>query len=477
MFRTLRNRLVLSHVLPLIIAVPLMGLGLVYTLESQVVLPRLATNLTGDAHLLAEISRTEYELWGDPVLFEIMLSRVLLDPSERVMFLNPEGLLLYSTEPDDHSLLGQPLDLPGLDLARAGQEVALTNYSLFRSNNVLLEVLTPVVSPDGPVLGIVRVTYYLESVYDVLGQLRLLILVILGSGLLLGVVLGLVLALSINRPVQRVTNAIYDLAKGATRQPLAESGPVELRDQARAVNYLVSRLHELEQARKQLLANLVHELGRPLGALRSAIHALSKGAAQDAQLLADLTSGMEVETDRLQVVVEDLAHLHEQVLGDLELKLEPLPLDSWLRRVLAPWEAAAREKHLKVEIHLPPEMPTVLIDPLRLAQVIGNLMDNAIKYTPSDRAITISAGQEGDQAWVCVADTGSGILPEELEKIFMPFYRGGQGRRIKQGMGLGLSIARELAEAHGGRISVVSNLESGSQFTLWLPVYFTGDVT
>jgi signal transduction histidine kinase len=104
--------------------------------------------------------------------------------------------------------------------------------------------------------------------------------------------------------------------------------------------------------------------------------------------------------------------------------------------------------------------------------VIGNLVDNAIKYTPPGHEVTISAGQEEDRAWVRVADTGPGIPPEEQALIFTPFYQGGHGRRIKQGMGLGLSIARDLAEAHNGQITLESTPGQGSQFTLWLPLNF-----
>lgn len=470
MFRSLRNRLLFSHILPLVVIVPLMGIGLAYVLETRVLLPRLAKNMESDARLLAEISRTEYDLWGNPLLFEGMLSRIQLDPALRVMFLTPDGYLLYSTEPADQIYLGQLLQISGLDLARAGSEVVLTNYSGLRLHNVVLDVLSPVVRPDGPVLGIVRLTYHVDSLYELFGQMRLLIIIVLGSGLLLGAGLGLGLALNINRPLQNVTLALYDVASGARNEPLPESGPRELREQARAVNHLVMRLHSLEQARRQLLANLVHELGRPLGALRSAIHALSRGAAQDPQLLHDLTVGMEDETLRLQHVLEDLAHLHDRDLGKLELKREALPLREWLLPVLAPWGLAAAEKHLHWEVKLPASLPAVLADPLRLAQMVGNLVDNAIKYTPPGHAVTVSAGQEGERAWICVADDGPGIPAEEHAQVFIPFYRGGHGRRIKQGMGLGLSIARDLAEAHGGQITLESQPASGSRFTIWLPV-------
>ena len=470
MFHSLRGRLLLSHIVPLILVIPLIGVGLVYVLESRVLLPRLAQNIAGNARLLAEISRTEYDLWGNPVLIQNMLSRTQIDPALRVMFLTPSGGLLYSSDVADREYLGYILDLDGLDLARKGNEVVLTNYSVLRLDDIVLDVLSPVAQSDGPILGIVRVTYHIDSVYAAFWQMRMLIAGLLAGGLLLGAGIGLYLAVSISRPVQDVTQAIYDIASGIRNEPLPERGPGELREQARAVNHLVERLHSLEQARGQLLANLVHELGRPLGALRSAIHALSKGAAQDPRLLDDLTVGMDEETIRLQHVVEDLAHLHDQNLGTLELQRESLSLADWLPRILGPWRVAAGEKRLLWQEDIPAGLPIIQADPLRLAQVVGNLVENAIKYTPPGHAVSVTAGADDGRAWIRVSDDGPGIPPEEQEAIFTPFYRGGYGRRIKQGMGLGLSIARDLAEAHGGTITLDSKPGQGSSFTLWLPI-------
>ena len=139
-----------------------------------------------------------------------------------------------------------------------------------------------------------------------------------------------------------------------------------------------------------------------------------------------------------------------------------------------PWEQAAQEKRLAWMEDIPPDLPTVQADPVRLAQVVGNLLSNAVKYTPSGKSVTVSAGATQTEAWIKVSDTGPGIHPEEQEKIFTPFYRGDQDRRIKQGMGLGLSIARDLAQAHGGRITLNSTPGLGSEFTVYIPVKMDG---
>lgn len=470
MFRTLRQRLIWSQILPLLLSLPLMGVLLVYSLEGQILIPQLAKNLTGNSRLLAEISSAEFELWGDPILFENLISRIQLDPDIQVMFLDGQGSLLYSSDLNDLPLKGTVMALPGLAQAQTGKEIALTNYSILNLSNVTVDIYEPVTNASREVIGIVRLTYRLGSIYDIFDKLRWQILVALGVGLAFSLVLGTWLAISISRPVREVTEAINGLATGQRREPVQEKGPDELRSQARAVNFLVEQLHSLEASRRQLLANIVHELGRPLGALRSAIHALGKGAANDPILLADLTRGMDDETLRLQFLLDELANLYDKVTGSLELDRQPVETVGWLRGVLIPWRAAAEEKHLDWRDEFPAALPSISIDSTRMAQVVGNFVSNAIKYTLPGGTVTVSAGVDEKTFWLKVSDTGAGILADEREKIFLPFYRGDTGRRIKQGMGLGLTIARELVAAHDGEISVESTPGKGSEFTVTLPL-------
>jgi signal transduction histidine kinase len=469
MFRSLRQRLIWSQIFPLLLALPLMGILLIYTLEGQILIPQLAKNLVSHARLLAEISSAEFELWGDPILFESMISRVQLDSDIKVMFLDGHGILLFSSDSSDRSFINTMPALPGIPQALNGKETALTNYSIINLSNVTVDIYEPVANASREVIGIVRLTYRIGSIYDIFDQLRWQILVALGVGLVLSVVIGTWLAIGISRPVREVTDAIYGLATGQRREPVRENGPQELRSQAQAVNFLVEQLHDLETSRRQLLANIVHELGRPLGALRSAIHALSKGAADDPVLLADLTRGMDDETQRLQFLLDELANLYDKVTGSLELDRQPVEMTNWLKGVLIPWQAAANEKHLDWQEQLPTTLPSISIDAQRMAQAVGNLASNAVKYTPSGGKVSISAGTDQKTFWLKISDTGPGILEIEREKIFLPFYRGDTGRRIKQGMGLGLTIARELVEAHGGQLSMESSLGQGSEFIITLP--------
>ncbi len=469
MLKTLRRRFILSHVLPLLVVLPLMGIALIYVLETKVLLSDLARELRGQSQLVSDIAGTSPNVWSSTSGAQQFVGNVGQHLEARVMLLNPDEQLLASSDPADASRIGQRLDIPGWDLLLSGQTVERTTYSQSLHTEVV-NVLTPVYGQNGQLLGAVQLTHQLVTVFQRFLRLRYLIAAVLLGGLLLGAATGWVLALNLERPLRQATVAVGRLASGQPLAVLPERGPSEIHNLLHSVNTLVERLNSLEEARRQLLANLVHELGRPMGALRSAIHALLRGADQDADLRRELLVGMNEEIGRLRRLLDDLAGLHDQAFGALELKRQPTDLGEWLARTLPPWREAALARDLRWQSDIPAALPTLAVDPDRLAQALGNLLSNAIKYTPQRGTIGVRAGVEKENVWIRVSDTGPGITPEEQERIFTPFYRNQSGRRFPQGMGLGLSIARDLIAAHDGWIKVDSEAGIGSHFTIWLPI-------
>ncbi len=469
MFSTLRRRLILSHALPLLIIIPLTGIALIYVLETQVVLANLATEVKGQAALLAEIVIDRADIWSDPAQAQAFVNRVEPQLSSPVMLLDPQGRLLASSDQADASRIGQTMQFAGLDNALAGKSNVRTVYSQNLDVEVV-DVMTPVIAPNGRVIGIVRLTHRLASVYEQFLRLRSLIASILGVALVLGVAVGWVLALNLERPLRQMTMAVYRLAGGQQLTPLPEQGPEEVRLLLHAFNILTERLRNVEETRRQLLSSLVHELGTPLGALNSGIQALRSGADQQVELRQELLAGMEEEISKLRRLLDDLARLSDQFLGGVKLTLHPVRLSEWLPRALATWRQAAQAKGLEWQLSLPPELPALPADSDRLAQVLGNLLSNAIKYTKPGGRVSVAAGREHDQVWIRVSDTGQGIPLDEQQLIFTPFYRGRSAGRFPKGMGLGLAIAKDLVAAHGGHLDVKSAPGEGAHFTLWLPL-------
>jgi signal transduction histidine kinase len=455
MFNTLYRRLVLSHLLPLLLVAPIMGVAFVYVLETQIILPNVAYEAAGQAVLVAEIATDRPEVWVDVNQARALIERVAPRLTAQVMLLDRRGRMLASSRPADDPLTGQVLDLPDLPAALAGQLTVRTAYGEQNVPNAA-DVLVPLVAIDGRVVGIVRIIYDQAGVFDQFLRVRFLVFGVLAVGLIVSGLIGWRLAVTLATPLRQVTDAVYRLAGGERLDPVAEQGPRETRLLARAVNGLVEHLRSLEDARRQLLANLVHELGRPLGALRAAARALAEGADDDPALRKELLAGIEGELRRLNRLLDDLAGLHDQVLGTMELGRRPVPLSDWLPTALAPWQAAAAAKNLSWQATVPADLPTLSVDPDRLGQALGNLLSNAVKYTPPGGVVTVTADADPEQVSITVADTGPGISADDQSRIFDPFYRGHQGNRFPQGLGLGLTIAYDLVSAHGGRLDMES---------------------
>jgi signal transduction histidine kinase len=369
MLDTLRRRLVLSHVLPLLITIPIMGIALIYVLETQILQPSLANELQVNAMLVAAITDDMPGIWRDAAQAQALLARVDPGLAARVMLLDASGRVLASSEPEDAWLAGQRLIHPALDQILAGETSTLTDYSRSLQSQTA-DVFVPVVGSEGQILGVVRLSYPLTSVIAQFLHVRYLIAGVLVGGLFFGTAMGWFLAVDLEHPLQRVTQDVYRLASGQDLTPLPEQGTREIRLLLRAFNALGGRLHTVEGTRRQLLANLAHELGQPLGALHSTVQAMQNGAGEDASLREELLAGMAAEIQGLQRVVDDLARLRDQLVGRLQLQRRPVSLGEWLSHAVSPWRESAQEKGLRWEVNAPPDLPLLDIDPDGVGQLI-----------------------------------------------------------------------------------------------------------
>jgi signal transduction histidine kinase len=389
--------------------------------------------------------------------------RIGVQVDEQVWLIKPSGELLAAEENDP---VFAPLTDEHLLALSVGERQISVSYGLFRQTG---EVYVPIRDVNQELLGIVGVSDELGGLTDTFLRLRWWILGITFIDLLLGVILGALLATRLEGPIGRASRAVVKIADGRDIDPILPEGPNEIQQLSEAVNMLHERLHALENIRKRSLANIVHELGRPLGAVRAAVHVLRQGAVADPDIREELLSGIENEIERMEPLLNDLAQLHGQVEGNIALHRKSIHLSRWLPPLLFPWRAAALDKGLNWHTEIPTSLPTILIDPDRMAQAIGNILSNAIKYTPEPGQVQVAAGHSEQDVWIQISDTGPGIQAIEQERIFEPFYRSQQQRRFPQGLGVGLTLARDLVRAHGGEIELVSTPDVGSRFTIRMP--------
>ncbi len=465
--RSLRWRLLLNTLIPMLVILPVAGILITYLLETQVFLANLTNELTRQAVLVADTVSGYAEIWQDPVRAQEFVTKVSPRLTAKLMLLDPTGRLIVSSDPQDSFLVGQVFNIPNAELLVEKDLPA----EVTMENEQIKDIVVPVFNTGGNLIGFVRLANPLASIYERSQILRKVMVWVLIGGLLLGFLLSWVLAREVEKPLKQTTQAAYNLASGENPNLLTEAGPRETRLLSRAFNTLAERLQTLETSRKRLLANLVHELGRPLGALRSASQALLGGAGEDPQLRQELVQGMDDELVRLQGLLNELAHLHDQVLGSLDLKIQPVALEPWFSALLPTWQRLAADKHLTWNTEFSPDLvETVQIDPDRMAQVVENLLSNAIRYTPHGGSIWISLASNSENFTISIRDTGPGIQPEEAGKVFEPFQRGKAAQRLPEGMGLGLSIANDLVQAHCGTLTLEDTETPGTCLLIKVPL-------
>jgi signal transduction histidine kinase len=287
----------------------------------------------------------------------------------------------------------------------------------------------------------------------------------------LALVAGLLLARQLTAPLRALTDAAQRLAKGRGQPGGTEPVPQvqvrsedELGELAGAFNQMARSLAHQETLRRNLMADIAHELRTPLSVIRSDVEALLDGVYEPS--LENLAS-LHEETLLLSRLVDDLRALAQAEAGQLRLERRPSELPELLEGVLSGFECAAGAQKQALCLDLAPDLPPVDADPQRVRQVLGNLVSNALRHAADAGQIRISALPRGDMVQVSVADSGPGISPQDLPHVFDRFWRGNASRA--EGSGLGLSIARELVRAHGGEIWVESTPGQGATFHFTLP--------
>lgn len=464
---TFRSRLLFSHVLPVLLLVPLAGLALIYLLETRLILPILATEMINQGVLVERLTLDRPDLWTSPSDAQALLDSVDFRRPSRISLLTPDYILLATSRPDDRTLIGKVIpNLPDFD-AIEDAWWAVTAGDL--PGEQILDVLIPVKGTSGQTVGLIRIYRRITDIEQNFANMRLLVLGVLMVGSVVTGIIAILLAESVSRPLKIVTRTIAESPLEGPAQLLPEDGDNEFADLSHAYNRLQQRRQELEKTRLEMLTGLIHEIGMPLGGLRTALYALQAGAVNDLSLRTDLIKSMSERIDRMGRLLEDLAITYRG-LGPHEIQVKSVQVNEWLESLILLWIEGARQKELIWETILPDDLPVIQTDPDRLAQALSNLVNNAIKFTPKGGKISLSLSLSENQIQIQVSDTGIGIPIEDQRYLFIPFYRSAQSSWKVPGLGLGLSITKSIMESLGGSISLTSLPGQGSTFTLSLPI-------
>jgi len=283
----------------------------------------------------------------------------------------------------------------------------------------------------------------------------------------MALILGLILARTLTRPIRALTTATRAMAHGALGTQVDIRTGDELGELGSSFNQMSTDLARSSQVRRQMTADIAHDLRTPLSVILGYTEALNDGKfVGDASIYAILHD----EAQHLSRLIDDLRMLSLVDAGELPLQLNVTQPRELLERTAAAHRVKAEEKGVNLMVAAPNDLPPVEVDPERMQQVLGNLVSNALRYTPAGGEIALRGDVENGQVALRVQDTGSGIKPDDLPFIFERFYRGDRSRSSTIGeSGLGLPIAKSLVEMHHGAISVASKLGEGTTFTISLP--------
>jgi signal transduction histidine kinase len=296
---------------------------------------------------------------------------------------------------------------------------------------------------------------------------RTLLLVALTAGLS-AILLILGLSRHILAPVEALTAAARRMEAGDLSQRVEILPNDEIGDLAHAFNAMADGLARLEELRRNMVTDVAHELRTPLTNIRGYLEALRDGVVEPENHVID---SLHEEAMLLNRLVDDLQELSLAEAGQLRLGCQPVALADIVDRAVKAMRPRAEAKTVALQVDLPEDLPLVEVDPQRIGQVLRNLLENGLTHTPPGGKIAVAAHANDEWVEVKVQDTGTGIAAEDLPYVFERFYRADKSRsRATGGAGLGLAIARQLVEAHGGWIEVESEVGQGTQFTFTLPV-------
>ncbi len=377
----------------------------------------------------------------------------------RIIIFNAQRDLLFDSNPDDPQIPfpRQPI------LNRASQTARDTSGQLWLYNfkrvsqDYILVVAAP--RPRVPVVGVFT-DQFLVPVLE---------------GGLIALALSLILAFAISR---WVADPLQKVVRAAQRYPAEEmksispAGPHEVQDLTRAFNSMIDRVESSQRSQREFVANVSHELKTPLTSIQGFAQAILDDTADTPEARKQAAQIIYNEAARMHRMALDLLDLAKLEAGTADLKMSPVNVGLLLWSVSEKFTPQAQKAGVYLQVVAPQHLPLLMGDADRLVQVLANLVDNALKFTPRHGEVTLAAENAGEEVRISITDSGIGIPNETLPRLFDRFYQVDPSRAGGEhhGAGLGLAIVREIIEAHNGKISVRSEVGHGTTFVIHLPL-------
>jgi two-component system OmpR family sensor kinase len=481
-FTSLRSRLILSYIVIISVCLILVGLILIVLLrpfQTRLAYLNLAAKALPTTRLVRELSRSGLT----PEEIGTQLKEQVQEDETRILILTPKGEVLADT---GDKLIGRQLRVSTRETQREGQLPYLRGQFVTPDGESMIYVALPTTSLRSPGASgeeqrlMVAVAMARPRAVTFLGDLLVQLLLAGLVAFVLSILLAYLIARSIAKPLQHITLATEKIARGDYDQQLKITSPDEVRRLAASFNVMTQEVKASRQAQRDFVANVSHELKTPLTSIQGFSQAILDGTASDGKAQCHAAQIINDEAERMTRLVNELLDLAKLDAGQVVMAQEPVDMGQLLRGCVEKQTPQAAKGGVELRLDLE-VLPRLTGDNDRLAQVFTNLVDNALKHTPQGGRVTVAArevmgqpARKGEKAIsrieVSVADTGSGIPPEDLSRVFERFYQVDKSRQRKsKGAGLGLAIAKEIIQAHGGQIKAESVVGVGTKFTVALP--------
>lgn len=481
---SLRTRLLLSYFLVVVTCLAVIGLALLLLLRDAPTQKRLTTaRLTIEAAVVQRLIRQPLQNNVAPEQIIRRLQALGANPNSRILLIDEQsGEILADS---DDQLTGRNL----LDLGKADR---LTNTLVgdfeYQGTRWLFSTRQGIDRAGGKI-EVVALTEFDpgSALRDPIFRELLQPLMIAGLlALIVSIALAFIVTRSVTQPLRHVAQAAQRIAKGNYSQPVPVEGSLEVKEVAENFNQMAQKVRDSQQVQRDLLANVTHELKTPLTSIQGFAQAIQDGAASEPEAIRKSATIIYDEAARMGRMVAELLDLARIESGQSVMRSEAVKLDQVLRSIVEKMTPRAQQSSVALNADIPDGLPSITGDGDRLAQVFGNLVDNALKHTPAGGKVTVTArllsgssAVKKGKPWpggleISVADTGAGIPPEDLSRIFERFYQVDKSRaRARSGgssLGLGLSIVKEIVTAHGGSIHAESVVGLGTRFVVVLPI-------
>ncbi len=472
MFRTLRHKLIATYALIALLSLLLSGSAAAWLLQS-----RQEESAVRSLRILAiSISVRLPNLVGErQVALPLLLPRLRREADAagvRLVLLSRDGLVVADTD-SSASLAGEriPFVLRDAGLSPEVRRRKIIGQDLFF---VLIPLGPPAQRIAPEKAQFVALVVPAADLVDTWLELAPSLLLVLALTLVLCVAAGGLLSRAITRPVEEMTKASQSMATGDYEQEIVISGDDEIGRLASAFNHMAREVNRARKTQRDFLANVSHDLKTPLTSIRGFSQALLDGSASTPEAQHESARIIHQEAGRMTRLVSELLELSRLESGQVTFSQDRLNVQDLLERCGERFRPQAVQRHVDLQAVASSPGLIVVADEDRLNQVLTNLVDNALRYTPAGGTVRLTGQIESvpsNGRWVVirVADTGQGIPPEDLPRVFERFYRVDRARTAEGGTGLGLAITREIVHTLGGHIAVHSAVGKGTTFTIRLP--------